>query len=353
MAGILLSTANWPIVGQIAWVLGKVMNLIYTFLENLLPSDTGLVGLSIILYTILVYTLMMPLTIKQQRMSKMSSVMNPEIQAIQKKYRNKKDQASMMKQQEEIQQVYDKYGSSMMSGCLPLLIQMPLLFALYPVIYDMENYVPAIADASANVQKFLTIPNLAMSPWAMIKARDTFDVAPALVVITCIVLPLVSGLTQYISIILSQKASGQQIADDNPMASTMKTMNTTMPLFSVFMVFTLSSGIGLYWIVSAVVRCIQQLMINRHLAKLSVEDLIEKNKDKAEKKRQKRGEKAERINAMAQTNTKSMASIAKQPIDEVKAKEARLKKAEKARESAKEGSLAAMANSVKKFNDNN
>lgn len=353
MAGILLSTANWPIVGQIAWVLGKVMNLIYTFLENLLPSDTGLVGLSIILYTILVYTLMMPLTIKQQRMSKMSSVMNPEIQAIQKKYRNKKDQASMMKQQEEIQQVYDKYGSSMMSGCLPLLIQMPLLFALYPVIYDMENYVPAIADASANVQKFLTIPNLAMSPWAMIKARDTFDVAPALVVVTCIVLPLVSGLTQYISIILSQKASGQQIADDNPMASTMKTMNTTMPLFSVFMVFTLSSGIGLYWIVSAVVRCIQQLMINRHLAKLSVEDLIEKNKDKAEKKRQKRGEKAERINAMAQTNTKSMASIAKQPIDEVKAKEARLKKAEKARESAKEGSLAAMANSVKKFNDNN
>lgn len=353
MAGILLSTANWPIVGQIAWVLGKVMNLIYTFLGNLLPSDTGLVGLSIILYTILVYTLMMPLTIKQQRMSKMSSVMNPEIQEIQKKYRNKKDQASMLKQQEEIQQVYDKYGSSMMSGCLPLLIQMPLLFALYPVIYDMENYVPAIADASADVQKFLTIPNLAMSPWAMIKARDTFDMAPALVVITCIVLPLLSGLTQYISIILSQKASGQQIADDNPMASTMKTMNTTMPLFSVFMVFTLSSGIGLYWIVSAVVRCIQQLMINRHLAKLSVEDLIEKNRDKAEKKRQKRGEKAELINAMAQTNTRTMSSIAKQPVDEVKAKEARLKKAEKARESAKEGSLAAMANSVKKFNDNN
>lgn len=353
MAGILLSTANWPIVGQIAWLLGKVMNVIYTLLENLLPSETGLVGLSIILYTILVYTLMMPLTIKQQRTSKMSSVMNPEIQEIQKKYRNKKDQASMLKQQEEIQQVYDKYGSSMMSGCLPLLIQMPLLFALYPVIYDMGSYVPAIANASADVQKFITIPNLSMSPWAMIKARDTFNMAPAVVVITCIALPLLSGLTQYISIILSQKASGQQIPDDNPMAGTMKTMNMTMPLFSVFMVFTLSSGIGLYWIVSAIVRCIQQLMINKHLEKMSVDDLIEKNREKAEKKRQKRGEKAEKINQMAQTNTKSMASMAKYSTEDIAAKEEKLKKAEAARENAKEGSLAAMANSVKKFNENN
>ena len=81
------------------------MNFIYNFLDNCLPSDNGLVGLSIILYTIFVYTLLLPLTVQQQRTSKMSSVMNPEIQAIQKKYKNKKDQASMMKQQEEIQQI--------------------------------------------------------------------------------------------------------------------------------------------------------------------------------------------------------------------------------------------------------
>ena len=114
----------------------------------------------------------------------------------------------MMKQQEEIQQVYDKYGTSMMGGCLPLLIQMPLLFALYPVIYDMSNYVPAIAKASDNVQRFFTLPNLSMSPIAMIKARDTFDVAPALVVITCILLPIISAATQYGSIKLSQAISG-------------------------------------------------------------------------------------------------------------------------------------------------
>ena len=140
MTPSLLSAANWPLIGQLCWLLGKVMNFIYDVLDKSLPSDTGLVGLSIIIYTILVYTCMLPMTISQQRSSKMTSVMNPEIKAIQKKYRNKKDQASMMAQQEEIQQVYDKYGISMAGGCLPLLIQMPLLIALYPVIYNIQNY---------------------------------------------------------------------------------------------------------------------------------------------------------------------------------------------------------------------
>lgn len=88
MVPSLLTAANWPIVGQLCWILGKVMNFIYNFLNKCLPSDSGLVGLSIILYTIFVYTLLLPLTIKQQRTSKMSSVMNPEIQTIQKKYKN-------------------------------------------------------------------------------------------------------------------------------------------------------------------------------------------------------------------------------------------------------------------------
>ena len=93
------SAANWPIVGQICWLLGKVMNFIYTILDNMLSTDTGLVGLSIILYTIFVYTLMLPMTINQQKSSRMMAVINPEVQKIQKKYKNKRDQPSMMKQQ--------------------------------------------------------------------------------------------------------------------------------------------------------------------------------------------------------------------------------------------------------------
>ena len=200
----LLTAANWPIVGQLCWLLGKVMNFIYEVLDNILPGDNGLVGLSIIIYTIFVYMLMMPLTAKQQRTSKMTAVINPEVQAIQKKYRNKKDQASLMKQNEEIQQVYDKYGSSMMSGCLPMLIQMPLLFALYPVIYDIEKYIPAIKDAPAAVNRFLTIPDLTISPTEMISNSGSFGFPAPVIIITAILIPVLSGAVQYISIRLSQ-----------------------------------------------------------------------------------------------------------------------------------------------------
>ena len=351
----LLSAANWPIVGQLCWLLGKVMNFIYTILDSALPSDNGLVGLSIILYTIFVYTLMIPLTIKQQRSQKMTSVMNPELQAIQKKYRNKKDQASMMKQQEEMQQVYDKYGTSMMGGCLPLLVQMPLLLALYPVIYNIQGYVPAIKDAPATVNRFLTIPDLTIAPITMIKNSGDYGIAPALVIITAILLPVLSGATQYLSVKISQAISGQELDKDNPMASTMNTMNVTMPLFSVFMVFSLPTGIGLYWVLSAVVRIIQQVIINKHLAKISVEELIERNKEKAEKKRQKRGEKAERINAMAQANTRSIKDSASRNVSGMseKEKEKRVEQARKSAENAKPGSLASKANMVKKFNESN
>lgn len=350
--GTLLTAANWPIIGEIAWVLGKVMNFIYNTLDNILPNDTGLIGWSIIIYTIFVYTLMLPITIKQQRSSKMMALVNPEIQEIQKKYKNKKDQASMMKMQEETQQVYDKYGTSMTGGCLPLLIQMPLLFALYPVIYNMERYVPAISSASSDVFKFLTIPNMSMSPSQMIRSSGSFGMPAVVVIITCIALPVISALTQYGSIRLSQAISGQKMDKDNPMNGSMKTMNYTMPLFSLFMVFTLSSGIGVYWIISAIVRCVQQFAINKYLKKISPEELIEKNKERAAKKREKRGEKAEKINAMAQANTKSISSSAKKSVMSESEKDVKIKKAEEKRNNAKPGSLASKANMVKDFNEN-
>ena len=285
----------------------------------------------------------------------MSTVMNPEIQAIQKKYKNRKDQASMMKQQEEIQQVYDKYGTSMMGGCLPLLIQMPFLFALYPVIYSIETYVPAIKSAPESVQRFLTIPNLKEAPIQMIRNSGDYAIPAAAIIITAILLPVLSGATQMLNIKLSQSATGQQLDKDNPMAGTMKTMNTTMPLLSVFMVFTLPTGIGLYWIISAVVRTLQQIVINKHLSKMSVEDLIEKNKEKAKEKAKKRGERAERINEMAQANTKSMKKTASKKVSaEIeKEKELKVEKARQNAKNAKPGSLANKANMVERFNKNN
>ena len=346
----LLSAANWPIVGWLCTILGKVMNFIYNFLDSALPTDNGLVGLSIIIYTIIVYMCMLPMTINQQKTSRLTAVMNPEIQAIQKKYKNKKDQASAMKQNEEIQQVYDKYGASMMGGCLPLLIQMPFLFALYPVIYNIQDYVPAIASAPAEVNKFLTIPSLTVAPLDMIKNAGSYGMPAVIIIITAIALPLISAGTQVISMKLSQSISGQNKKSGNDqMESTMKTMNTTMPILSIFMVSTLPTGIGVYWIFSAVVRIVQQFFINKSLKKMSVEDLIEKNRAKAEKKAAKRKENSERVNAMAQTSTKSINTSAKRNVNNNKNsnKNSNVKNANL----NKPGSLASKANMVNKFND--
>ena len=84
---------------------------------------------------------MTPLQIKQQKFSKMSAVMNPELQAIQKKYKDKRDQVSIQKMQEETSMVYQKYGVSPTGSCLQLLIQMPILLSLYQVIYRIPAYV--------------------------------------------------------------------------------------------------------------------------------------------------------------------------------------------------------------------
>lgn len=130
MSDMLLTAYNGAILGPIAKVLGWVMNGIYALMSMIGIEN---VGLSIIIFTIVIYAILFPLTYKQQKFSKLSQKMQPELQAIQKKYNGKKDQASMMAMQEETQAVYEKYGVSMMGSCVQMLIQMPLLCALYRV----------------------------------------------------------------------------------------------------------------------------------------------------------------------------------------------------------------------------
>ncbi len=128
------------ILKPFAWVMGEILSAIYK-----LCSFVGLanIALCIVIFTIVVKMLMLPLTIKQQKFSKVSAKMNPELQALQKKYANadRKNQAVMEKMQQEQQDIYRKYGSSPFGGCLPLLITLPILFALYRVIYAVPAYV--------------------------------------------------------------------------------------------------------------------------------------------------------------------------------------------------------------------
>ncbi len=140
---IILTHYQVRILGPIAWVLGKVMNAIFVILNTIgIPN----VGLCIFIFTVIIYMCLMPLTIKQQKFSKLSAKMNPELQAIQAKYKGKNDQNSMMMQQQEIKELYAKYGVSSAGSCVQLLIQMPILFALYRVINVIPAYVTLVKD---------------------------------------------------------------------------------------------------------------------------------------------------------------------------------------------------------------
>ena len=411
--GIVLTQSNTFIIGSIAKLLGFIMNGIFNALSYIGIEN---IGLSIIIFTVIVYTLMIPMTIKQQKFSRMSAVMNPEIQKIQKKYKNKKDQASMMKMQEETKLVYEKYGTSPTGGCLGSLIQFPILFALWPVIQNIPAYVTSIKDAymplvnqimatdgyqkimegigkaspiminpetydysKANTlvdvlykfrpgtwdtlaDKFPDLTNLidstknslthlntflginiAETPGSMfMTATKNFSIG---LIIVALAIPVLSGLSQWISAKLMQQATSTGNDDDNPMAAQMKTMMNVMPLISVFMCFSMPAGLGIYWIASAVVRTIQQLVINKFLSKKSIDELIEENIKKAAKKREKKDAvSGKEINAMAHKNVKN--------IDEPKRKTTSSNNIDSYKQNAKPGSLASKANMVSDFNKN-
>lgn len=144
LTGLLLTQNSGFIIGPVAKLLGFIMEGIFWVLDKVgIPN----IGLAIILFTIVIYLLMLPLTIKQQKFTKFSAKMNPELQAIQKKYQGRNDNDSMMKMQAETKEVYAKYGVNPTGSCLQLLIQMPILFALYRVIYAIPAYVAKVKEA--------------------------------------------------------------------------------------------------------------------------------------------------------------------------------------------------------------
>ncbi len=139
-----LTAYGGSILGPIAKVLGIIMNAIFVAMNKLFGTQS--IALTIIVFTVVIYMILFPLTYQQQKFSKLQQKIQPELKKIQDKYKNKKDQASMMAQQEEQQALYDKYGISMTGSCVQLLIQMPILFALYRVFYNVPAYITSVKD---------------------------------------------------------------------------------------------------------------------------------------------------------------------------------------------------------------
>ena len=416
---ILATKSGTPIIGQIAVVMGWIMNAIYKVLEAVGIQN---LGLCIIIFSILIYLCMTPLQIKQQKFSKLSASMKHEIQKIQKKYQGKKDQDSMMKMQEETQAVYQKYGVSATGSCVQLAIQMPILFALYQVIQNIPAYVGSVYNVFNGVctkilavdgftdiiNNFITDNKMtrvrqvtenadsivdflyALSPsqWkslqeisqfsgfsdqisktaSEIQKMQTFGVlniadqplsyiktGSLILIIAALAIPLLSWATQMLNLKLMPQAATQNgNNDNNAMASSMKTMNTVMPLMSAFFCFTFPVGLGIYWIASSVVRSIQQLLINRHLNKMNIDDLVNENMKKMEAKRAKEGLPPQKITNQAHQSARNINKIEKgmSGTDEAN----RAKKVEEAYKNAshaKAGSITAKANLVRDYEERN
>ena len=134
----------------IAKILGHIINWIYIGL-----SDLGIVnlGFTIIIFSLIMRLILFPLTYIQQKKSKITQYIQPELNKISKKYRGKTDQETMLKMQMEQQEVYKKYGTSPTSGCLPMLIQFPILFGIIKIVYNIPNYIPSIGDVYMKIAK--------------------------------------------------------------------------------------------------------------------------------------------------------------------------------------------------------
>jgi YidC/Oxa1 family membrane protein insertase len=365
--------------------MGWIMNGIFFVIDLIgIPN----IGLAIILFTIVANLLMTPLTINQQKMAKLSAKLNPEIQAIQAKYKGRKDNESNIAQNQEIQAVYAKYGMSPVGGCLPLMIQMPIIFALYNVIQSIPAYVSKVKEVffplvdkliatpgameyvrgfgsgrysklfdsarfvegtdpeyvknvivdclnKASTTDFATLTeklpqltqdiqatasqlreynnflglNIGDSP--MLIMTNSYQTGQWLMLIGALMIPLLSALTQIINVKL-MPSNNRGTTDDraNSMASSMKMMNKVMPIMSAVFCLSLPAGMGVYWITGSVIRGIQQVVINRWMDRVNLDELIKKNSVKSAKKLKKLEEQRERMSRYANMNTRNLQSNA-------------------------------------------
>lgn len=411
-------TAQGGFLGPFAWVFGKLFNFIY----NLLANDAGIanLGLCIIIFTVIVKIIIFPLTFRQQKSSKINMFLQPEIAKIQKKYKDKKDQDSMLKQQREIQEIYDKYGTSMTNGCLPMLIQIPIIYALYRVIQNVPAYVSSIKNLYTpiaegimnaegdNIGQFFTdfvdenkisaasyvlkrLTNL-ISSGVEIGVNNVIDVlsklgvshlqmlsdtlnlnldqnidqiekvysfvlginiseAPGYRISWALLVPFASAFFQFLSVKIS---SSSQQQTDPASASMMKSMQIMAPIMSALVCITMPVYIGIYWAMSALITALTQILVNMYYDHVDMDVLLEKQIQKAEEKRKKRGGKKSFMERMMDQSQLQQEELQKQQAmhensvrslrNYVPSETARQALEEKKKKQYKSGSIGAKAN---------
>ena len=333
----------------IAIVLGGFLDIIFNGLSVMGISK---IGIAIVVITFIIKLAMLPLTFSQQKTAKINQLMQPEIKAIKGKYRGRNDTVSMQRQQEETKAVYEKYGISQTGGCIQLLIQMPILFALYQVFRNIPLYVSKLKTPLLGVfgaiqgdSNFLSVMNdkfggvnwestddavnalnaFSADQWNTLK--DLFPanadlisetaskvmnmnhifgvnitVAPSQVWGIAILIPICAGVAQFISAKLGQAPTQA----DQGSKITQTIMLFMMPVISVIIAFRVPAGLGIYWTATAVFTAIFQIFINRYYRNLTADEVIQKALEKKRKKMEKKGISQESVIRGASLKTRNL-----------------------------------------------
>lgn len=314
----ILTQSTSFLIGPIARLFGMIMDAIFNFFSNIGIES---LGFSIILLTVIIRLFMLPLAVKQQKsMTKMQEI-QPKVKQIQDKYKNKKDPESQKKMQMEVSQLYQVNNVNPFGGCLPLLIQFPIIISLFDVLRSIPAYinnikalylgiVSNISNVSGyesvlnNINEAMKSPIKEFDPTNSNKVIDllsTFKttdwtnfidvfnevgdkIVPLVDNITSVnyffginladppnllsiglLIPLLNVVVQFL---VSKTMTSSQNMDEKQ-AATNKTMMYTMPLVTAFFVISMPAGLGLYWLTSSTFQFFQQIVINKHMKKES------------------------------------------------------------------------------------
>lgn len=254
-------------------------------------------GLAIIGFTLAVNIILLPLTWKQQKSTTKMQAIQPELQRLQQKYKNDKEKLNM-----EMMKLYQDNNINPMGGCLPLLIQLPIIIILYKIVYSPITYMYG-ASKLAEVKAIFPGITGPMAEVTLAHKANLIDFnflglnlsnQPNLSSLSLLwLIPIFAGITTYaLSWLTMKQADARKTEEqkrkekDNPAADSMQTMNKIMPLITVFFAFSFPAAIGFYWIMNNIFKMIQQFAVNVILSKedpLVVEQKSGNNKKKKKK----------------------------------------------------------------------
>lgn len=314
------------------WVIAWIMEILRrVFVALGLPDGAGAAWvLSIIGLTVVVRLLVLPLYNKQIRSSRQAQVIQPEVQKIQKKYKGKKDMVSRRRMQEEMQAVYRKHGTSPFATCLPMLVQMPILFALYRVISAFPGISKGYRDALGPITKKLAtdFENSTVFGAPLATNFRTATSTNSQIVIGVLVL-IMSATMFYTQHQLMRKNMPESALDkSNPMYRTQQIMMYGMPIMYIFMGGVLQVAVLVYWVAGNIWNLCQQAWFIRNNPTPGSQAYRERQK-RLREKRERKGLSKEEIEKL-ESEDAARAGVRVQPLGKERSKKAAAKAANRA-----------------------